>query len=1560
MPSFLGFNSTKKFRDFLIGKTINSPEGPQTFDENNYSYSKLSNGQNVLAPNLEEDRSEILSSNKKFNKFNPEEYFILEDLKVYTSNKNLGEYPNFEPKEHNLISIMSGDNMDYESELMKFSRSYIVDDPNGPIQSRIKQNFYNATIGQVNLVDVFNGNTATLSGIIKGHTPLINLNYNITVAKTLPGKAIDFIQTVSGVEFPWSEIPGTYFSDPRYLINDRPTSSTGLGSIWQDVTGNLGSLVGIERRPKITRKPSDLMIEYMGEGQRQLLYRNLSFSKYGPDYTTTARSENSSSLFNGVETAAETIKNLIGLEAPQKSSYIGDDRGNNVLYTTSDLMGRKVRGSYYLSLLFDQVATELFSNERGYINNDGLYGPMTWTSPNSKNKNGLYNNSWTNQVSKFDERKSTSYDFREDSILGQTQALLNSLPLDGLASRSHVANVIDQTSRYFKEGDRIISRGSAVKYVDKNGVDVGEEFCRVWTKDRPYFTFGDTMKRTGNIRKIDGSIMGGGGTPWNLNIAPMSNGKKSFENSTNIKTVNGNVVAKKFMFSIENLAWKNSQIPGFSYNDLPFVERGPNGGRVMWFPPYNLQVSENSSVGWSATDFIGRPESLYTYTNTRRTGTVSFKIVVDHPSILNLLVRDYFDGMSDEDSDAYINAFFSGCVDLDFYDLIQRFTTLDSDDIDLITRYLNDKTDPEIIKRYKLGVENVVKEETPDVVVNNIKVFDGRQLLFPNDTPSIIDTTKEISGTSYRQIFKTSLKDGDGTYVNETLSKLGVSLDKILLGNTINDKKDRYTLLKRTDIVTDINELNEIKNGQDSKVESLIASGRLNVEKLVSDFEIIKIDMGKGDVQEIVFNIESSASPVGDVNYNNKLSVRRSHSILMMILENISNGVKVPTKWKSNGVKTVGSNTLFSNEYTFKELGYDTEGKIIINANNYGEKVTIDHNFNCTETNFKEKGLLNYAPVSFGCRQSKLNIKYTKAVKKQEKVTTDDDSLTPTTKLQVETEKIINDSRKPNIDVMKRIIMKTLSEGYYFKKVEETDPLVFSSLKEKLKYFHPAFHSMTPEGLNGRLTFINQCGRPGDTIPIKGINDDLDMVARNTSFGAPPVCVLRIGDFYNSKILIDTIQISFDETTWDLNPEGIGVQPMLADVTLNVTFIGGQGIEKPVEQLQNALTSNFYANTEFYDERSVSTNLTIGGKDVNEFTKEFLEELQQLHNEKNNQSIINNNTSNLKNGQHIGDGEETLTYDTIINRIDENVNKMYNELNNGLVSLSNNHGSPITNFLFTNEVRVNNVFDFNGTDNIELLGVIGSNVTHKKSLVKYKNVLLSELNNMDFSEVIGFNKDFNSVKKTIVNDELKKNILETVTLKLDNLMNDRTITDIELIRNEIIVDLDKINFLMVHGFDCVIKENKYYKTFLDGYDGGKISDTVKPIFKKISKNQEKLNKQVTNFYDPNNDTLNTVTITEILRILLNDLTFNSQNLNSDDIGKVNKRIKNFVEKGEYVKNLKFDTDLSRKNSNEISFVVLNEEENTTDTIINEEIKLLFINNVQNKTNNKLNFYRDYE
>ncbi len=47
MPSYLDFDSTKRFRNYLIGRTLNVPNGPQTQTSSNYSVSNLSDFSNV-------------------------------------------------------------------------------------------------------------------------------------------------------------------------------------------------------------------------------------------------------------------------------------------------------------------------------------------------------------------------------------------------------------------------------------------------------------------------------------------------------------------------------------------------------------------------------------------------------------------------------------------------------------------------------------------------------------------------------------------------------------------------------------------------------------------------------------------------------------------------------------------------------------------------------------------------------------------------------------------------------------------------------------------------------------------------------------------------------------------------------------------------------------------------------------------------------------------------------------------------------------------------------------------------------------------------------------------------------------------------------------------------------------------------------------------------------------------------------------------------------------------------------------------------------------------------
>lgn len=1590
MPSYLDFDSTKRFRDYILSKTLNKPNGPQTFTQSSYTVQTLSEMANPDLPEVDYNRPADLLQTQNTNIFKPLEYFVTETLDTLPRRANLELYPYFNSGVYNFISIMSTDNYDTESELMKFAALNMRTNQTGPVFSRINRNIEAATNGRIRLLDALNGNTTTAINLITGREQLIESNNKITVAKTLPGKAIDFLQTVAGVEFPWSEIPGDYLSNPRNPINVRPQAKTELGKVWQDVTGALGSLIGIQRRPKLDRKPSDLMIEYLGEGQKNALYDNLSYSKYAPNYTTTARSQNSSKAFNFVDNFAQGIKNILGVEAPRGVAYIGDDRGNDVKYAMGDFNDRQVRSSYYLGLMFDPIQAELFQRDKNISQGGKIAGNLTWISKNSKNKLGTNNKEWDSEQSLYSDTLSTEFEFREDSILGYTQEILDSLPNTGGSARSHVANVIDQTSRFFKEGDVMMSRGSAVKYVkNDSGEESGIEFCRVWTKDRSYMNYSDTMKRTGNVRKYDDSVMS---TPWNLNIAPMSNGKKSFDQSTNIfKSEKGKDLyggegffAKKYMFSIENLAWKSSTLPGFTVQDLPYCERGPNGGRVMWFPPYDLKVSEQNSAKWEENSFLGRPEPIYTYQNTSRSGQISFKVVVDHPSILNLLVREHFEGMSDEDSDNYINAFFAGCEEIDFYDLIRRYTTITSDDAQKIKEYLEGGTDPVSIQKYRTESSPIPTEKQDVQPVKNEGVKLNVNLLYANDRPSG-GGGEYTSNASYTTLYGESIGQTPSSaaeYISKSIRELEETLNTLLplafSGTTSaadNARKDIETLFGipggKIDPSLHAAKILEQKNLLQKEIEK----GASNYNEYKTKMATLKEDIKKGDVQEITIKALSSCSAVADNTYNFKLSVRRSHAIFTDIANELSGKNDVKINWVESPKGSPKDKTTLSRTLSFKDLGFiDKQGSVIFNAVNGGEEVPNEQGDICGKKEFKTKSLKVNTAIAFGCRASKIVFEYTKAVKQQEQQKPVPTDIPPRTRLVPDgEEKVPSGRKKPQIDPMKRIIMKTLSECYYFKILEEKDPVVFGSLKEKLKYFHPGFHSMTPEGLNARLTFLQQCLRPGDTIPIKGIADALDLNARNTTFGPPPICVLRVGDFYHSKIIIRDISITFEDSTWDMNPEGIGVQPMLANVSLQVNFIGGQGLAKPVERLQNALSSNFYANTEMYDERSTITAGSIGGKTTQEFTKWFLEGLQRADEPAVDSSNI---TEGVKpdTGKYIGDGTTTLTYDNLVNNVFAKTKVYFESFEPSYNLLNKEFGPLIMKLILSSDYRkIKNLDIFTSTSltpgaTVQLIGKYPDGTPYSRFVSLLKRTLLNFVKTEDITSVFAFDKVLTAPKIIKANELLRPYITKLIEDKIGSLDSNKQIKEVDERRNELIIALDRANFLIKYGYDVQLEsQDKAIKATLSGYTSNLIYDEYKSCIEYINENSSKFYENLDNTIDYTNPVITSQILGLLLSVLLSSTgSYNKDTLmkvfdsdktifDENTVEKLNKKITSFIEEPKDI-NFKFKKMKERKNSNPISFNVTATEE-ITDPAVKDQVTYLNSKKVPSMSG-KLNYYRN--
>ena len=133
---------------------------------------------------------------------------------------------------------------------------------------------------------------------------------------------------------------------------------------------------------------------------------------------------------------------------------------------------------------------------------------------------------------------------------------------------------------------------------------------------------------------------------------------------------------------------------------------------------------------------------------------------------------------------------------------------------------------------------------------------------------------------------------------------------------------------------------------------------------------------------------------------------------------------------------------------------------------------------------------------------------------------------------------------------------------------------LLKTYSNNIKYFRPVYHSQTPIDLNERVTFLQQCCRQGEEPTSINIDNNIS----NSIFGRPPVCVLRLGDFLHTKILIESLDLDY-EPLWDSNPEGLGMQPMICHVTMSCIIIGGSSLAQPINDLQNALARNYYANT---------------------------------------------------------------------------------------------------------------------------------------------------------------------------------------------------------------------------------------------------------------------------------------------------------------------------------------------------------------------------------------------
>ena len=844
------------------------------------------------------------------------------------------------------------------------------------------------TIGHVN--------TNPLS-LLQGNNIIVP-NYTITVPQGKFGKALAFLDRVLGFEIPVSILS----VNSSIFTSENPVSN-------------------------ITR--ANEMIKNTGKGQVLALFANINANKYKPAFTDDR-------VKQGVNKAAD---------GSNPELYAFDDGRGGVIDFINDVVGSD---GTKINSPISQTNYDL----EGLVKSSGFKGTddlsVSFNNPFAGHgtEHGETDFIWTDDNRNYlGARELGVYNGKEfttkKSLLFKTQEIFNTNKMKTLTTGKSILQARTMINSAIRStlGAEYMSRGSGVigfSSPNTPETDPDKMFCRTWTTFDQYNQVQDLQKNRGLYSEgfsyrfgSENSVLDDNGF---VKIAPYKDDGKDVRN---------------YMFSIENLAWADN-LANLLDSEIGNGD-GNVRGRVMWFPPYDLNVSENNSSDWDATKFIGRGEPIYNYNNAERSGTLSFKVVVDHPSYMNALTK--------EDND-YFASFFAGCTPMN-ETISSRLTTTEIQEIQ--------QNNATVLQK---------KDIAPQTPPPNFTIY------FENDSAAVV----------------TIYEDGIGGGLGLTTGQGYTSAN----GSSFPDNTD-YSL----------NAKQLTMNGTDY-------SGWTS-----TDFQTALTTYIQNTCPLCRINLSGYASKQGQSSANQSLSDARVSAVQTWLTSNI-----------------LGTNDKLGNKRFSK-----VDGK--------GESDEMSGQ--CRKGNIGDIDKI-------GCKiNRKVDVSFV---------------FDPTLAEEAKPDATVKTTENPNINVSKKIINRFYDESKYFEKLRQEDAFVYDKIRDKIKYFHPVFHSTTPEGLNSRLNFLLQCTRQGPTL--NGENAD------NLAFGRPPVCILRLGDFYHSKIIIDNINISYDPLVWDLNPEGVGVQPMIANVDLSFKFIGGQSLYGPINKLQNAVSFNFFANTHVYDVRA--------------------------------------------------------------------------------------------------------------------------------------------------------------------------------------------------------------------------------------------------------------------------------------------------------------------------------------------------------------------------------------
>jgi hypothetical protein len=584
---------------------------------------------------------------------------------------------------------------------------------------------------------------------------------------------------------------------------------------------------------------------------------------------------------------------------------------------------------------------------------------------------------------------------------------------------------------------------------------------------------------------------------------------------------------KNLMFSIENLAVRViSNADGIGIIDdeygstIPGCEVGQFNGRQMWFPPYDVTIQETTNAVYESTVMVGRSEPMYAYQNSTRTATLTFTLLVDYPYQLKDIK---YRGPNKHKA-------------------ISEFFAFGGDPYGPLTPVANPPKKTTDIEVQKKTITGPTQPAGPEV-----KTPTDTIMVFPNDFPN----ASQVSGAIDSMYLEYQYEIENGCINSKGQpTKVGFNSDifiKTGISGDTTSPASATTHLRLHKELLPLGFSQYTVTGTTAEDGSILNERLYDVYKNVNNRSYYDIIVRGGASKLYIEDPNTKAKK--EPKYNTDLGLRRANAAIKLVRERIKALFGQYPENLNPKINVVLDTSTVDLTGTAGSTGSKLASLSTAEIKRIEENETISARYALITIKQNSKQVPPIVPPT--SQEDKNNIT---------KLNHDVNSLAK-----------ISSNQKSNAG----------TDCVYNERGKDTDAILNGFKSISGNFMYPVFHSQTPEDFHRRLTFLQQCMRQGAAKRFDMTDENGILRAKNSVFGRQPICILRVGDFFFTKVVINQLNIDYTDAPWDMNPEGFGMQPMLAKITLQMNIIGGQSLVGPIDALQNAISFNYYANSNF-------------------------------------------------------------------------------------------------------------------------------------------------------------------------------------------------------------------------------------------------------------------------------------------------------------------------------------------------------------------------------------------